>query len=176
MKTFIFFLIVSQTLVVTAQTNYNLNEKSTMTISGSSTVHDWTVTANQLAGTLKMKAKTITEIGFTVPVENIKSERGPTMDKKMYAALKNEEYPTVTFQLQEVKGTTILTGTLNIAGIEKSVQIVAAINPTGETVEIKGEKKLVLQDFGMDPPTAMFGQIVVGDEVTVHFDLVFTSS
>jgi polyisoprenoid-binding protein YceI len=162
--------------MVLGQTNYKLDDKSVMTISGSSTVHDWTVTANLMEGTLELKANTISKMGLTVPVESIKSERGPTMDNKMYAALKKDEYPSVSFQFQEIKGTTILTGKLDIAGTEKSVQIIAEINPTSDAVTIKGQKKLVLQDFGMEPPTAMFGQIVVGDEVTVQFDLVFTKS
>ena len=176
MRTLIFLMLICQTAMVSAQDTYKLNDNSAMTISGSSTVHDWTVTANQMEGTLEMKANAISKIGLTVPVESIKSERGPTMDNKMYAALKKDEYPSVRFQLQEVKGTTVLTGMLNIAGTEKSVQIVAEINPTYDAITIKGEKKLVLQDFGMEPPTAMFGQIVVGDEVTVQFDLIFTKS
>ncbi|MGB5274209.1 MAG: YceI family protein [Flavobacteriaceae bacterium] len=176
MRILIFLMLICQTEVVSAQNTYKLNDKSAMTISGSSTVHDWTVTANQMEGALEMNANAISKIGLTVPVDGIKSERGATMDKKMYAALKKDEYPSVHFQLQEIKGTTILTGMLNIAGTEKSVQIVAEINPTSDAISIKGEKKLVLQDFGMEPPTAMFGQIVVGDEVTVQFDLVFTKS
>lgn len=176
MRTLIFLILICQTAMVPAQDTYKLNDKSAMAISGTSTVHDWTVTANQMEGTLEMKANAISQIGLTVPVENIKSERGPAMDKKMYAALKKDEFPSVSFQLQEIKGTTVLTGMLQIAGTEKSVQIVAEINPTSDAISIKGEKKLVLQDFGMEPPTAMFGQIVVGDEVTVRFDLVFTKS
>jgi hypothetical protein len=34
--------------------------------------------------------------------------------------------------------------------------------------------KIVLQDFTIEPAKAMFGQIIVGDEVTVNFDLIFS--
>ena len=43
----------------------------------------------------------------------------------------------------------------------------------GTSMKLKGAKEITLQDFSMTPPTAMFGQIVVGDKVTVNFDLVF---
>jgi polyisoprenoid-binding protein YceI len=36
-------------------------------------------------------------------------------------------------------------------------------------------KKIALEDFGIKPPTAMFGQIVVGDTVVVKFELIFDS-
>ena len=65
-------------------------------------------------------------------------------------------------------------GSLNIAGAEKTVEIPVTMETASEGLKIKGQKKLVLQDYGMEPPTAMFGQIVVGDEVTVNFDLLFS--
>ena len=40
-------------------------------------------------------------------------------------------------------------------------------------IQIAGKHKITLQDYNMEPPTAMFGTIVVGDDVTVNFDLVF---
>lgn len=154
---------------------YTLATESTLTINGTSTVHDWTVAANKMTGTLTATEGTPKEISFEVNVADIQSERGPTMDKKMHAALKKEEHPKVSFALKEVKGTSTLVGTLTIAGIEKEVEIDSEIS-VGNEVRIQGEKKIILQDFDMDPPTAMFGQIVVGDEVTVKFDLLFKAS
>ena len=57
--------------------------------------------------------------------------------------------------------------------IVKGVEIDAEIISDTDVMKIKGEKKVILQDYGMEPPTAMFGQIIVGDEVIVKFDLVF---
>ena len=53
------------------------------------------------------------------------------------------------------------------------MEIGTDITSSGNTIKIKGEKVIKLQDYDIEPPSAMFGQIVVGDEVVVKFDLVF---
>ncbi|WP_276165304.1 YceI family protein [Zobellia alginiliquefaciens] len=166
-------LFVSLTWLGQAQ-EYALSDASKMTISGSSTVHDWEVAANTVNATLEYDGTAPKKINLEVAVEDIKSERGAAMDKKMHEALKKEEHPNVTFKLVEVKNTSILVGTLNIAGTEKSVEIPVTMETVSDGLKITGQKKLILQDYGMEPPTAMFGQIIVGDEVTVNFDLTFS--
>tara|TARA_R110002167_G_scaffold37601_3_gene117769 strand:- start:272 stop:802 length:531 start_codon:yes stop_codon:yes gene_type:complete len=173
MKKVVAILFLSLATAVVAQDAYTLTPESVLTIAGSSTVHDWTVTANTMQGNLTTTNALPAKIDFSVPVADILSERGPTMDSKMHAALKIEEHPKVSFKLIEVRGNTVLVGVLNIAGTEKEVTINVKVVATGDVFEIQGEKKILLQDFGMEPPTAMFGQIVVGDEVTVNFDLFF---
>ncbi|MBU2948806.1 YceI family protein [Zobellia uliginosa] len=157
-----------------AQGEYALADASKMTISGSSTVHDWVVAANTVSATLTYDGTAPKQIDLEVAVADIISERGATMDKKMHDALKKEEHPKVTFKLTEVKDKSTLLGMLNIAGVEKTVEIPVSMNTVSEGLKISGEKKLILQDYGMEPPTAMFGQIIVGDEVTVIFDLIFS--
>ncbi|NNE77295.1 MAG: hypothetical protein HKN31_09510, partial [Pricia sp.] len=117
----IFFsaLCIAFTTIGLAQETYTLSDKSVLTIDGSSTIHDWTVTANTMKGELKADGKTPKEIDFEVDVENINSERGAAMDKKMHEALKKEEHPKVTFTLKETIPESSLAGTLNIAGQEK---------------------------------------------------------
>ncbi|CAM4100952.1 YceI family protein [Zobellia roscoffensis] len=166
-------LLVSFTLVSQAQ-EYTLADASKMTIAGSSTVHDWEVAANTLKATLVYDGTAPKQINLEVAIEDIKSERGAAMDKKMHEALKKEEHPKVTFKLTEVKNTSTLVGSLNIAGTEKTVEVPVTIEKVSEGLKISGQKKLTLQDYGMEPPTAMFGQIIVGDEVTVNFDLIFS--
>ena len=173
MKKALTFLFLGLGLAGFAQDSYTLAPESTLTIDGTSTVHDWTVAANAMEGTLTATATRPKEINFGINVADIQSERGPAMDKKMHAALKKEEHPKVSFALEEFKGTSTLAGTLSIAGTEKRVEIPAKISTSATGIRISGEQKIILQDFGMEPPTAMFGQIIVGDEVTVKFDLSF---
>jgi len=161
-------------LIGYSQETYTLSESSLLTISGTSTVHSWTVTANTIQGTMSY-ADGIRDVQLRVPVSDIKSERGAAMDKKMHGALKSEQFPEVSFVFQEigkVDGST-LKGNLTIAGVGETVDVKAEISPEAQGYRIKGSKEIVLQDFGIEPPTAMFGQIVVGDKVTVDFDLVF---
>ena len=173
-NTFLLVLLVAFTFVGRAQDEYTLSDTSTLTINGTSTVHEWEVAANSVSATLIYDGTAPKEIDLEVAVDDIKSERGAAMDKKMHEALKKEAHPKVIFKLKEVKGTSTLVGSLNIAGAEKTVEIPVTMETASEGLKIKGQKKLVLQDYGMEPPTAMFGQIVVGDEVTVNFDLLFS--
>lgn len=176
MKNIFVVFFLSYGLVCSAQGTYMLSDESSMTIDGSSTIHDWTVTANTMNGSVTAEGTDPKEINFEVDVENIKSERGPTMDNKMHAALKKEEHPKVSFRLSEIKNQATLVGTLTIAGQEKTVEVPVEMNVSGQHLKLAGEQKITLQEFGIEPPTAMFGQIIVGDDVTVKFDLVFVKS
>lgn len=167
----VLFLI---SLSIHAQDNYTLSANSKLIIEGTSTVHDWTVTANTLEGAVKAEGNALKEIDFQVVVADIVSERGATMDKKMHAALQNESHPKVKFALKEVKNGSSLLGTLTIAGKQQNVVIAGIMETTGDNLKISGEHGIVLKDFDIEPPTAMFGQVIVGDKVTVKFELVFT--
>lgn len=156
-----------------AQGTYTLSSDSKLTVDGTSTIHDWTVAANSLAGSITMKDGLPKAIEFKVEVAGIQSERGATMDKKMHAALKKEEHPEITFVLAEIKNSTSLIGTLNIAGYEKTVEIPVKMNTDNTSLKISGQYTITLQEYGIEPPTAMFNQIIVGDVVTVKFDMVF---
>ena len=173
MKNTLLLFLLGFSFVGVAQDSYSLTEESKLTIDGTSTVHSWTVAANSISGKLTADANAPKKIQFDVDVAEIMSERGPTMDNKMHAALKKDEYPKILFELKEVKSTNILVGSLTIAGFKKDVEIETEIVAEGISIKLTGSKKITLQDFGMTPPTAMFGQIIVGDEVTVQFDLVF---
>ncbi len=175
MKNYLLLILVcSASLYSTAQTRYILGKESKLTIDGTSTVHDWKVTANTMEGSLKSNGITPKEIDFQVIVADIKSERGATMDKKMHAALQKEAHPKVMFVLKEVKSESILVGTLTIAGHSQEVEISGMIiESADDTIKISGQYPIALKDFQIEPPTAMFGQVIVGDNVTVTFDLIF---
>jgi len=63
------------------------------------------------------------------------------------------------------------TGILSIAGNEQEVEVAVTGQLTAEgQLTFKGSKALKFSDFDIEPPSAMFGQIVCGDEITVHFE------
>ena len=167
----LFFIGFSCT--ATAQESYKLSPESILTISGTSTVSDWEVTANSIKGSMTGSDEVINDLKIEVPVAEIKSERGATMDDKMYAALKEEEHPMISFTLNESVKKDIIGGMLIIAGVEKEIQITRALGRDEGKMGISGVYDILLKDYGIEPPTAMFGQIVVGEAVTVTFDLTF---
>ncbi|PIF00966.1 MAG: hypothetical protein CR994_02660 [Maribacter sp.] len=178
MKNTLFLILVFiNTVMGVAQEDYTLTDKGAITVDGSSTLHDWTVTANSYSGGLVLNDKLLDSISLEVDVVGILSTRGATMDKKTHNALKMDEFPKIKFVARDVVfsegDNQAISGTLNIAGVGKDVVIETAIHRPEGRIRITGTYKITLQDFNMEPPTAMFGSIVVGDDVTVNFDLVF---
>lgn len=158
-----------------AQENYSLQmPKSTLQISGTSIASDRVVTTEQIGGDLNVIDEKIINLEVYVPAEAIKSERGATLDSEVHSALKKDEHLRIIFVFGKQGSESILTGELTIAGVSKAVGIEVDYNIKDEEVHIKGKKPLKLKDFGMEPPSAMFGQIVVGEGVTVNFDLHFS--
>ncbi len=163
-----------------SQETYTLSSESKLTVEGISTIHDWTATANTIEGKMNLDGDILKKIIFEVTVTDIMSERGATMDKKMHNALKKEEHPKVVFLAKEmdISGgeNQEIIGTISIAGVEKETSVPSKIDRSDGKLRITGKKKIKLQDYGIEPPTAMFGSIVVGDDVVVKFDLFFSKN
>ncbi|MEM8509276.1 MAG: YceI family protein [Bacteroidota bacterium] len=175
MKHIFIFLAVLICLKGISQKAYTLSQESKMEIAGTSTIHDWTVVAHTLEGTLETTEGKPTAIRFAVKVADLKSERGAVMDKKTHNALKKDLHPEVTFNLKAINTANTIEGVLSMAGITKTIEIPTEIIDSGGAIKISGEYPITLQDWEIDPPSAMFGQIVVGDAVTVKFDLLFSN-
>ncbi|WP_373517812.1 YceI family protein [Pricia sp.] len=179
-NTLLTLFLMGLTVSSFSQETYKLSDTSVMTIDGSSSLHDWTVTANTMEGTVAENGESVTAVDFSVAVADILSDRAAAMDNKMHEALKKEEHPKVTFKVKDVNAAMgenqELKGKLNIAGVENDVSVPATITQKDGKLHITGERKIALKDYNIEPPTAMFGSIVVGDDVTVKFDLVFTKS
>jgi len=162
-------------VMVFSQKAYTLSEESTLEIDGTSTIHDWTVTAHTMKGSLETEDGRPKAVDIEVEVADIKSKRGAVMDKKTHNALKVEVSPKVTFTMEKVKDTEVMEGVLHMAGKQKMIEVPTKIMDTGTAIKISGQYPITLQDWDIEPPTAMFGQIVVGDDVTVRFDLIFSN-
>lgn len=177
-------LLIVAFLPLQGQTSYKIT-KSSMTVSGSSNVHDWTSTVTELKGqgvfVVANNALTgINSLEISIPVTSIKSSKGSIMDNKTYSALKSKEYSLISFQLVRVDGiekTTTgykvkTTGNLTIAGTKKSVSLTVDAKLLSDgSLNFKGSKPLKMTDFNIDPPTAMMGAMTVGNDVTINFDI-----
>ena len=100
------------------------------------------------------------------------------MDKVAYETLKTDKYKTIKYVLksaEKVNETTWnLTGVYTIAGVSKELktQVKTSVAANG-TVNIQGSNKITFTQFGMKSPTAMFGAIKTGENLTVKFNLNF---
>jgi len=173
-------ILVGSTSAVNAQTLKINSQSSTMTILGTTNVHNFQSKVTQISGDLVISGKKVQSLKVDIPVKSIKSNE-KLMDTKTYEAFNAEKNPTITFQLIDAviqKATAedidvVLTGNLTMAGATKKV----TFNTTGKalkagTFQFTGSVPLKMTDFKMKPPTAMLGMMKVGDAITLKFSIV----
>ena len=64
-------------------------------------------------------------------------------------------------------------GDLTITGVKKQISLDFTIDVTSGKISLKGEKKIKMTDFNIDPPKALFGTITTGDDLTIQFSTIF---
>jgi hypothetical protein len=177
-------------LPLSAQDRYNMSTGSSIEISGTSTLSDWIVSSKQVSGEMTftasrekgkasgMQSGTIRQATAILEVVSIKSEKGETMDNKLYKALKSDQHPRITFVLTNpvrVSGAAEVSasGHVEVAGVSRPMTFDLKLNHTNQGFQVTGSRALKLSDFQIEPPTAMFGQIETGDDIVVKLDLYF---
>ena len=159
---------------------------SSLSVDGTSTLHDWTITAEEMNGKASLKMgnslEGIESLNFTVVVDELKSGKG-AMDKNTYAALNEDKFPNISYVLTKVNGVDALgsnkyklstTGTLEIAGTKKTINMDVTATVSGNSVKFDGSYPMKMTDFNIEPPTAMFGTIKTGDEITIKYTVDYT--
>lgn len=154
----------------------------TMTIKGTSNLHDWESSVKELRATGSMTAdanglQAISALSVEVPAKSIKSTKGSVMDNKTYDALQANKYPNIIYKLEKATiakkgdGYDIASnGSLTIAGVTNKIDmpVRGKANSDG-SITFTGSRKIKLQDYKIKPPTALLGTVTVGDEVEVGF-------
>ena len=161
----------------------SIQPSSSITIKGTSTLHDYECSTKTFEGMIELdhSDKVFTSVDISIPVLSLHSN-STSMDDNMYDALKAKQYPRIQFSLLPSDSVRIahaqadsmlhLQGNLTIAGKQKLIdlQLVVAKNGNG-IIRVHGTKKLLMTDFGIDPPTFMLGVLKTGNEVTIEFSL-----
>ena len=166
----------------------SLEDKSEILVNGTSNVHDWTVEANDISGKLNFltdsgQISSIESLTLTIPV--LKMESGKDgMDKKMFKALNSDDHKTIQFKLNQAlacnslinnAGTLKFLGTLTVNGVKKPVEVNGLVKVSNNEINIQGSYDINMQDYGIEPPTALFGAINTGEKVQVAFNLFFNN-
>lgn len=173
------YLIVSILLAFTAFSGTFMASKteSKMTITGTSSIHDWESVVSDFTITGTWTSTSVTGVKGSASVKSIQSGKS-IMDKKTFDALKSDAHPQITLQADQltVSGKKVTgTATLRVAGVAKKVNIDATIlSDAVNELKLSGKIGLKMTDFGIEPPTAMFGALHTGDEISVNYTLVLT--
>jgi len=169
------------TSIATAQKSYPLDSKSTFSVAGTSTLHDWEMKSASGTGTANLtiansKLSEIESLSVTLLAESVKSEK-KSMDKVAYETLKTDKNKNIKYVLksaEKVNETTWeLTGTYTIAGVSKVYKTTVKTTVTKDGLNLQGTNKITFTDFGMKSPTAMLGTIKTGQDLTIKFNLNF---
>ncbi len=153
------------------------------TISGTSTLHDWTMTSAEATYDARFELSNegtpiqLVSLTYSLPAESLKSGKG-AMDKNAYNALNTDKHKKITFVLtgSAAEGSALkCTGNLTIAGVTKPITLDADCKPGANgDMTCTAKYALKMTDYKVEPPTFMFGSIKTGDDLTLAFSINLT--
>ena len=192
MKLFKFFtltLLLSLSMGFSGGDNYILDKNYKVTIHGTSNHDDWDETVGKVTGSRSVNINSdesfdLNALRIVMNVRSIKS-KSSVMTDKTFMALKADAHPEISFTLTSPlksvqaasAGSTISAkGNLTIAGVKKAVTLQAKVSmPKHGTLLFEGSESIKMTDYGISPPTALFGMMKTGDVITLHFKTSFTN-
>ena len=168
-----------------------IDPTSEVTVEGTSSLHDWHCKTNKISAYVDVDpgyAKDLTKVAHPIAAVkvNIVAKTltcgNQQMDRNMYGTLKADQNELIKYTLSGydlVNGSASptsfaakTTGTLSIAGQTKTIDMKISAERLDDGKAIaRGEQTLLLTDFGITPPSFMFGTLKVGNEVKVKFTL-----
>ena len=167
---------------------YVLTRDYAVTIDGTSNLRDWKENVCQVSGAMEAQVNTdgtidLSAIRIALDVLSIRSDMGRVMDAKTYEALKANVHPEILFtlsaplRLNPVRncGTAIpVKGNLSLAGVTKQVTMqVRTFDIDRGNAQFEGYEDLKMTDFGVKPPSALFGTMRASPDITIHFRINF---
>lgn len=121
---------------------------------------------------------------LAVEVEDLKSGNRK-MEKDLQDALKANQYPKVVYELKSLEKVSSadgmpvfhILGALSMAGVTRELTLPFTLKEVQENAYLlESQQKILMSDFGVDPPTALFGLIKARNEVTVTYKLQITQA
>ena len=115
-------------------------------------------------------------LALQIPVNTFTSDK--RADQAMFKAMKADKHPMITFRLDSytvestANGVVVTpTGTLTVAGVEKTIDMVLDVKEVAGALRVRGTRDLLMTDFGIKPPTMFMGMLKTDDKVTIKFEL-----
>lgn len=117
-----------------------------------------------------------------VPIETLRCGSA-LMERDMSRALKADHHPTIEFRFTGLRGgiehdideniyRARISGDIALAGSKRSVELtIVAERIASDRFRIKAELPLRMTDFGITPPSALFGMVRARNELVVRFDM-----
>jgi hypothetical protein len=181
------FLLPVQFISAQKQT-YKPAGNSYVTVTGTSTLHDWEMRSENLSGEAIFNTgatgspESLESVMFKLNKTTLKSDKSG-LDKRAYQAMNSSRHPEIIFRTNgsnniRKSGDKYIVNTkgeLTIAGVTRQVSVDATcINGDDEKLVCSGSRILKMSDFNIDPPVMMMGTLRTGDEITINYNIVYT--
>ena len=155
-----------------------LSKTSKVWLDGTSNVRSFNCSAQSLQAEVNAEpgadpASIVKSAALVIPVGSLDCRNG-TMNEHMRKALKADKNPQIKWRMTSytVEGTSVsIQGFLTIAGKENPIELKGAGSAENGILRFKGTKQFKMTEYGVKPPTMMFGAMKVNDPVTVGFDI-----
>lgn len=150
------------------------------TVSGNSTIRSWSCTASGVVELTPGSESSAPGPGFpngiqsatvTVPVKSFECPHDE-MNEHLLEALKAEEYSEIVYRLESytvADNQVQATGTMTITGVTESIMFPLTLEQTDQGVQVEGDTRIDMTDFGIVPPEVMLGMLKVRPEIRVAF-------
>ena len=149
------------------------------TVSGSSTVRNWSCTAQGVIAVTPATAGTplpgfatgVQEATVTVP---LKAFRCPNdeMTQHLNEAMHSDKFPEIVYKIDKytVAGPQAqASGTMTIHGTPQPLTVPVTLAAEDKGVRIEGNTRLEFATFKIDPPTVFAGLLKVGPQIRIAF-------
>jgi len=190
-KMLVALVFIATITVATERAHFTPAQTSTIKITGTSTLHAWTMEGATINGAIDVAPEIIADplqpkawksdspalVTVKIPVAAIKAEHA-RMSNIMLEAMKASANPEIRYELVEatpVKGSgdafvVNTRGKLTIAGVTRNLDMDVTANRDGDRRYVMtGDAPIRMTDFGITPPVTMLGTLKTGNEVKVTF-------
>jgi len=177
--------LFTTTNFIAQESKLNLAE-SKLTVFGTSNLHDWDIVAKAMAGKAIFILESnvlidIKSLDFSVESEQLLSGKSG-MDSNTFKALNSKKYKTINYKFTKIVKITKESantytieaqGDLTVSGTTKNITQVFTAVVSGKKVVLSGKTKITMTQYKIVPPTALFGTIKTGPEVTIDFKVTY---
>jgi len=174
---------------------YKLGSGSRLDLEGTATIGEYRCETREIDGSATLAASNEADYGspgsgaarskvrVAILVRSFECGKR-AMNSDMYNAMKADSFPSIAYELRHAEihpdseavdsaRTLDTSGELTIAGVTRIVEMSVTIRQMSPNrFRVFGSKDLSMHDFGIIPPTALWGLIKADDKLIVSFDLV----
>ena len=141
-------------------------------VSGTSTLHAWTMTSTTGTFSGTVSGNSIQDIRYTMNSKTLKSGKS-AMDNNAYKAIQADKYPNISFTATAVnmgKGT--MTGKLTVTNTVKTITVPVNVTKNGNSYTVWGQANIKMSDYGVTPPAFMMNTVKTGNENTITVNAI----